>query len=261
MRFGCCAGLDTMQMVQDAGFDYIEMPVGLVKPELPASEFEPIREEILNYDIRPEAWNGFLPANMKITGPEVDEYRVERYLRTACERVEELGGETIVFGSSGARNVPEGFPMDEARDQVIHFLTLAGRIAGTYGITIAIEPLYRNECNIINTVREGSEFVRAVDHPFVKLLADLYHVVEEHEPMQDIIDAGSEIVHLHVADAGRKHPGSGMYPFREFFAALKAISYDDRVSIECVWDDFRRDCRASLEFVRAISGDARSAVA
>lgn len=252
MRFGCCAGLDRMQVVQDAGYDYIELPVAVAKAEQPDAEFEPVAEAIASFDIAPEAWNCLLPGDMKVVGPEVDNYRIERFLRTAFTRIEEVGGEIVVFGSGGARRVPEGFPMDEAREQIVEFVTLAGQIAGIHGITIAIEPLNSRESNIINSVSEGLGFVKAADHPFVKVLADLYHIDEEHEPLQDVIDAGSDLVHVHTADTGRLYPGSGSYPHREFFQALKSIDYDERMSVECVFNDFESECRRALEFLRGI---------
>ncbi|OFX16683.1 MAG: hypothetical protein A2Z18_03945 [Armatimonadetes bacterium RBG_16_58_9] len=252
MRFGCCAELDRMPLIQDAGYDYIELPVRTVKAESPDSDFEPIREEITSRDIVPEAWNCLLPNDMKVTGPEVDSYRIERFLRTAFERIEDLGGEVVVFGSGGARKVPDGFPMDEAREQIIEFVTLAGQGDGAHGITIAIEPLGSEKTNVINSIREGMEFVEVVDHPFVKLVADLYHMQEEGEQVQSVLTAGNALVHTHTADTGRLYPGSGEYPHREFFEVLRSIGYNDRMSVECTWKDFKSEIGKALEFLRQL---------
>jgi len=250
MRFGCCGELDRFQIIQDAGYDYVELPVWIVKPESSDSEFDAVREQLEDFDIFPEAWNCLLPRDMKVTGPEVDKYRIERYLRTAFERIEELGGEIVVFGSGRARKVPEGFPMDEARQQFIEVATLAGQIAGKHGITIAIEPLHCGETNIINSVREGMEIVEAADHPFVKILADLYHIDEEREPIQHVLDAGDDLVHTHTADTDRFYPGSGSLPHTEFFGALRNIGYDDRMTVECNFKDFPTECVKALEFLK-----------
>ena len=252
MRFGCCVGLDKMRIVQDAGYDYVELPVGTVKAESPDSEFGPVLEQVHSFELVPEAWNCLLPGDMKLTGPEVDRYRIERYLRTAFERIEELGGEVVVFGSGGARRVPDGFAVDEAREQIVEFVTLAGQIAGKHGIIIAIEPLNTKESNIINSVAEGLEFVRLADHPFVKVLADLYHIEEASEPIQDVVDAGNDLVHTHTADTGHLYPGSGSYPHTEFFEALRSIGYNDRMSVECIWNDFDAECPKALEFLRKL---------
>ena len=188
--------------------------------------------------------------------PMVDNYRIERYLRTAFERIEELGGEIVVFGSGGSRAVPEGFPMDEARSQLVEFVTLAGQIAGKHGITIVVEPLH--DCNIINTVIEGLDIVRAADHPFVKVLADLYHMDEQNEPVSDILAAGENLAHTHTADTGRLHPGSGSYPHAEFFAALRDIGYEGRVSVECKFLDWDTEPRKALEFLRSMDAATRA---
>jgi D-psicose/D-tagatose/L-ribulose 3-epimerase len=256
MRFGCCASLEQMQRVQDVGYDYIELTVGTVKAEQAEIEFEPVRELLDSFDIRPEAWNCLIPGAMKVVGPEVDLYRVERYLRTAFERIEEVGGEIVVFGSGGARRVPEGFPMDEARDQLCEALTLAGQVAGAYGIMIALEPLASGSTNIINTFPQGAELVKRVDHPFVKLLADLQHMVDEGESPSAIGTLDVEIVHTHTADTGRLYPGSGSYPTREFIQVLKGVGYDERLSVECIWGDFYAECPKALKFLREL--DART---
>ena len=255
MRFGCCAGIEQIRTVAEAGYDYIELPVGTVKAESPDSEFDTVREQVSAGGMVPEAWNCLLPGDLKVVGPEVDNYRAERYLRTAFERIGELGGEVVVFGSGGARRIPDGFSADEAQSQVDGFVALAGQIAGAHGITLALEPLNTKETNVVNSVREGLEYVQRADHPFVKLLADLYHIDEENEPLQNVVDAGNELVHTHTADTGRYYPGSGSYPHREFFEALRSIGYNDRMSVECRWNDFDSECIKALDFLRGLDAE------
>ena len=43
------------------------------------------------------------------------------------------------------------------------------------------------------------------------------------------------IKHIHVADSGRFAPGTGDYPYREFFGMLHSIGYDGLISVECRW--------------------------
>ena len=250
MRFGICAALDRMQLVQDAGYDYIELPVATVMAESPDSQFESVAEEVRSCTIVPEAWNCLLPSDMKVTGPEIDKYRSERFLRTAFERIEELGGEIVVFGSGDARKVPEGFPRDKAREQLLEFVTLAGQIAGTHGITVAVEPLDSRETNIINSIKECIELVDAADHPFVKVCADLFHMDQENEPVREVLAAGNALVHIHTADTGRLYPGSGTYLHREFFEALRSIGYNDRMSVECALKDYKTEIKKALAFLR-----------
>lgn len=252
MRLGCCIGPDKIETVRDIGYDYVDLRVGEVKPESPESEFEAVSEIISSSGIIPEAWNCLLPGDMKPVGPEVDSYRIERYLRTAFERIGELGGEIVCFGSGAARMVPEGFPADEAHDQLTRFLKLAGQVAGAHGITIAVEPLNRNQTNSINKIAQAVELVREVDHPFVKVLIDLFHMMFEAEPFSAIAEAAGLIAHAHVSDTGMLYPGSGSYPTREFIQALKAADYDGRLSVECSWSDFDLECGKAYDYLQGL---------
>lgn len=252
MRFGCCADVSKVKAVQEAGYDYIELPVADVMPEQPDSEFDSVRQKLGEAEIVPEAWNCLLPKDLRVTGPEVDGYRLERFIRTAFWRIEELGGEIVVFGSGGARTVPEGFPMDEARDQIIEFLAMAGQVAGIHGITIVVEPLNKRESNIINSVPEAVEIMTAVGHPFVKVLADLYHIDEESQSLEDVLRAGDDLAHTHTADTGRLCPGTGSYPNADFIRMLKRIGYDERLSVECIFRDWDVEPRKALEYLREL---------
>jgi sugar phosphate isomerase/epimerase len=254
MRIGCCISPENADVAAEAGYDYFEPAVGLIRPESPDSELEPVYEAIHQAEIVPEAWNCLLPPDMKIVGPEVDSYRIERYLRTAFHRIGELGGEIVVAGSADARRVPDGFPMDEARDQLAEFLTLCGQVAGPNGITIAVEPLNTTMTNILNSVPEALEMVRRVDHPFVKLVVDFYHMMADGRPLEDITAAKDEIVHVHVADTGGRYPGSGDWPIGKFIGMLADIGYDERVSIECRWDNFPVECVEAIGFLRGLVG-------
>ena len=53
----------------------------------------------------------------------------------------ELGLKIIVFGSGGARKVPEGFSQDEAYKQLVEFAKRIAPEAKKRGIVVAVEPL------------------------------------------------------------------------------------------------------------------------
>jgi len=101
------------------------------------------------------------------------------YVAGALGRLKRLGVKVVVLGSGGARRVPDGFSRTR---RSISWWTSARRIAPVArenGITIAIEPLRKQETNIINTAREGLALVKAVDRPEIRLLVDYYHLAEE----------------------------------------------------------------------------------
>ncbi len=70
-------------------------------------------------------------------------------------KAREMGTQILVFGSGPAKNIPEGFPFQKGYEQIVNLLREISRPARECGITIVIEPLRKEECNIINTFEEG----------------------------------------------------------------------------------------------------------
>jgi len=73
-------------------------------------------------------------------------------------------------------------------------------------------------------------------HPNVRLLADMFHMARNGEDMQDITLAGTDLRHCHIASPeGRMYPmpgDGGNDTYAAFFAALRAIDYAGRMTIE-----------------------------
>lgn len=201
------------------------------------------------------AFNCFVPAEIKTVGPDVVRDQLEAYVSTTISRAAAVGAELIVFGSAGSRRVPEGYPRASAWDQLVWFLGLCADHAERHGLTIAIEPLNTNECNILNSYSEGVQMARDVNRPSIKVLADTWHFAVDDEPLDDILQAPEWLAHVHLADSpGRGHPGTGSYPFGRLFGILHEIGYAGRVSIECAWPpDLRRASAEALTFLEPLA--------
>ncbi|MGI6705838.1 MAG: sugar phosphate isomerase/epimerase family protein [Clostridia bacterium] len=254
MRLGVCTSLEHIGLLEKSGYDYIEL--GLASLEaLAEKDFRELRRRVENSSIKAEAFNGFFPANIRLVGDAVDRQKIQDYLDKMVERAAQLGGKIIVFGSGAARAVPEGFSKERAFEQLVDFLRLADPVAERYGITIAIEPLRVQECNIINTVREGLALAKAVDRPHIRLLADTYHMAFQQEGMDAIVEAGREyIFHIHVANPdGRVYPklGDGV-DYGALFDALKEIGYQGRVSIEASTKDLAKDIKDAMALWKSL---------
>jgi sugar phosphate isomerase/epimerase len=99
---------------------------------------------------------------------------------------------------------------------------------------VFLEPLNRYEATFLRRVEQAVELAKAVDHPRVVALADLFHMnIEEANMAEPIVAAGTILGHVHIADNNRLQPGAGCLDFQKPFAALKQINYDSYVSIEC----------------------------
>lgn len=278
MKFGCCIGLggyippearnagkttaDSYQeqvewlirqigYLKSTGYDYVEFPVGMVAG-VSDDAYVYLRTALRRATLRPEAFNCFIPANLKIVGPDVDANALKAYVELAAARTSECGAKVIVFGSGGARNTPDGFSTLKAESQIMDFLNMAAKIAFQRDLVIAIEPLNRHECNSINLVADAVEMAKDLSNPSIKVLADFYHIDEEKESFDTIESACELLAHVHVADTGRLNPGSGTYDYNGFFHALHAIDYQGRISIECNLRDFEKDTANSIRFMKSM---------
>ena len=149
-----------------------------------------------------------------------------------------MGIGIVVYGSGASRQVDEGFARARAEQQFVEALRTVGPPAAAAGVTVVVEPLNTAECNLINSVTEGAEAVRAAGHPHVMLLADLYHMLREDESPAAIERAGALIRHVHVAErAQRTPPGVAGDDFRPFLRALVGTGYAGAYSLECRWRD------------------------
>lgn len=252
MKYGVCATPEDTPALAKAGFEYLELNTQVfLKPEEDEAAFRPQFERIQKSLLPCRAANVFMPAHLKIVGPQVDWAAISRYVETACTWAQRVGVETIVFGSGGARAIPEGFDRQRAQAQLLDFGRMLGDTAGRYGVIIAVEPLNRGETNVWNTTRECADYVREVNHPHVRLLVDAYHWALEQDSAEEIVAAGPLLRHTHIATyKARVAPGAEPCDFGPFFRALKAAGYDGRMSIEGAWADLPGQAAGALAELR-----------
>jgi sugar phosphate isomerase/epimerase len=239
MRYGICGNPEIATLAAEAGYDYFEWSVGsLLKPLEDEDAFQTALKEARAASLPCEAVNVFVPPHLKITGPQVDFSYLRHYAATALRRAEEAGVQVIVFGSGGARAIPDGYPRPAAWDQLVEFCSMLGPQAHDHGVTIAIEPLNRKECNVLNSVGEAVSLARAVMHPSIRVLVDAYHWAIDQDSIEDLISAGPLLAHAHIATlANRRPPGIEPQDFGPFFSALEQAEYQARISIEARIDD------------------------
>jgi sugar phosphate isomerase/epimerase len=254
MQLGCCASLADIDKVAGAGFEYIECGVSTMKPEEDDAAFAPVLAALRSASIPIRACNNFIPGDLKVTGPNVDQARLVRYATKAIERMHAVGVRVVVFGSGGARNIPDGFPRERGIEQFVAFAHTVGEIAQKNGLMVGIEAINRGEkTNMINTLTDAVDIAQRVNHPSVKIIADVYHMALEHEPNRHILDYKDWIVHVHLADApGRLAPGRESLPWAEAFDYLHQAGYDGVMSYECRWQDLAKEGPESIAFVRRV---------
>ncbi|UCD74479.1 MAG: sugar phosphate isomerase/epimerase [Phycisphaerales bacterium] len=256
---GVCTSVANAALLREAGAAYIEEGVrGLLIPDRPDEEFAEKLKAAEQCGLPVRAANGFLPGSLKCVGPEANHEAVLAFAETAFRRAALVGIRHIVFGSSGARSIPDGFDRRQAELQFVALLGKMAMLARPHNVVIVIEPLNRRETNFINSVEEGAMLARAVQHPNVMLLADIYHMLCENEPAENIRAAGDLIRHLHIAEKeGRRAPGVGGEDFTPYFQALHDIGYKGGISIECRWSEMAEELPKAVKTMREQMGKVR----
>ncbi|CAG7643350.1 sugar phosphate isomerase/epimerase family protein [Paenibacillus allorhizosphaerae] len=249
MKIGWCTSIQNAELLKEIGYDFIELPVAPLPLEQDSGLADAMKP-ILASPIPTSAFNILFPKDMKLVGPDANDARIRHYIARAAAVLSEARAGIIVLGSGGARNVPDHCERLRAEQQLLQVLDwCADELKGT-GVTLAIEPLNRKESNIINSVDEAVEYAQQINRPEVRVLADFYHMDEEQEPLDALRTNGAWLAHIHLADTGRRHPGSGTYDYNTFFGILKEIGYTGMISAECKADDPANDMRSSLQFLK-----------
>ena len=245
MRLGCCGGLETIEQVRDAGFDFLEVGV---QPVLRGDDDDATwRADAPDPDKLPlplEAANSLLPKAHPVVGPERDMDGLRTYMQRVAERAARLGIQRLVFGSGKARYRPEDVSAGDAMDQMAEFCRMAGDVCAAHDVVLVVEHLNQGETNTINSLEDELTLIDRVNHPAVEALVDSYHFGLEDESDEAIVKLGNHLKHVHVAEpVGRHEPGAHgppnesaqAYDFESFFCALRKIGYDERISFEGKW--------------------------
>ena len=235
---GLCSAWANSELARQAGCSYMEESVAkILMPDNSEAEFKKQFEALsLHQPLRAECFNVFLPRELKSVGDQANQEGILKYASVAFERAEIVGAKIMVLGSGGSRTMPDGFDRATAKEQFISLCRLLALLAARHNITLAVEPLNRQETNFINTLREAAAVVDAVAHPNLKMTCDIYHAMRENDPASEMVRYQEHLVHCHIAEKqDRTPPGVNGEDFTAYLSALKKINYKGRVSLECHW--------------------------
>lgn len=266
--FGACRdSVADVTIMRDLGYDFWEWNAGFAfDPSKDDAWWQTQKEEIAKRPLPLRSCNGFIPGRFRLTGPNADHSKALDYAETILRRADEVGVETVVFGSGGARNVPGDFTgnpwpnIEEGTRQYADFCrALTKRVADLKKVKVVIEPLRPNESNIINYVFQGLAICREINSPRLMQLADIFHMMMGGDSASAIVDAGSLLAHCHIADyKTRMFPGfdpAETERMRPYFAALKEIGYAGGVSCECSWGaakDFSKNASIAIATMKGL---------
>jgi D-psicose/D-tagatose/L-ribulose 3-epimerase len=160
---------------------------------------------------------------------------------------------------------------DEFRAGVDTLRQVAEKARAT-NIRLGVEYLNRFENYFLTTAADTARFVRAVNHPSLRMMYDSFHAhIEEKDQARAIASCAAETIHVHVSENDRGIPGTGQVRWDSFWSGLKSSGYDGYLTIEAfgralpalaaatrVWRDLFPDplglCRDGLAFIKKSTG-------
>lgn len=242
MQYGYCTGfstdphfklgLDLLPMIRRLGFDYVEFPL-MNFQDMSEDEFAAIVGDVERNNLSCPVACNFFPGSVRLVGKDLNKGLIASYLDEILPKLDRLGIRKIILGSGPARTFGPDQTREEAFEQFCDVLrTVILPRTKKFGMTVCIEPFERTYCNLIISVLEGLELVEAIGDDGLELMVDLYHMLSNGEPLDELEQCFSHIRHVHIAGPDRRVPEeSDSYIFRAL-EILKKLGYDGTVSFE-----------------------------
>lgn len=170
--------------------------------------------------------------DLQLFDTAVNRAAMSDFLRRAIDFGAAVGAHALVFGSPKNR-LRGSLSLGDALDIAVPFFRALGAHAHAQRVALCIEanpPEYG--CDFITTTADAIEFCRSVDHPGIRLNADLGGMTLSRErPVQSLEAAAPFIAHFHASEPNLAELGARAV-HEAAATGLAAINYDGWVSIE-----------------------------
>lgn len=219
------------------GFERSEIPAGLmIDPVTTNAEWAEKKKEILSWGLPPIKVSSHW-LDKPCTTSDADWELLEFWTKRILGRLSDLGVETAgVYGLFFPK--VDGYSEIKQMDQAIRYANLLGDIAKANNMRICLEPM-ANKNTWFPTYAEGLAFAKKVNHPRVKVMADLNYFIKNKEPF-DVIKEDPEFnLHCHVAGSAPEGAQPNVGGIRDihkaFFKVLRETHFEGAVSCACPW--------------------------
>lgn len=246
-----------MAAARSWGYDFIEIGARAVVPFEPDAAWQPRRRQLEDAGIPVTHLAGFIPAEARFVGPNVDWGGVRGYLETCICRAAEVGVRVFNWGSPASKSVPVGWSYAKAFEQIERAGHLIADIMEPLDCTAVIEPINPRECNIIYYLTDAVLVAASIDRPQIRVLADFLHVTLQNEPLEHIPAVRAWLAHVHTSGPERHFPKpTDGWDHAAFLRALRQAGYDRTLSFECSriapGAAYADEARAGIAFIRAL---------
>jgi len=148
------------------------------------------------------------------------------YLHREIPFTAAVGG-TYLLVVPGAVGRPQAYDISEF-DRSVQTLRLVADLFVTHKVKAAIEPIRPEEVSLVHTIADAKRYIQAVGHPGVRHInGDVYHMqTTESHIGEAVLEAGDQLVNLHMADSNRCALGDGSLDLDTIIMALYLVGYN-----------------------------------
>lgn len=139
------------------------------------------------------------------------------------------GGKTVLYVAGWqVFGTARGQAWDWSRSALIE----VADYAADFGVTIAVEPT-SSDSNLVDSCDDLIDMIDQADRPNVAGMFDTFHTLYRNEVPTDYVHRlGSRLCHIHLADANREPPGSGVVDYVSLIDALRQHDYQGFLTME-----------------------------
>ena len=165
------------------------------------------------------------------------------------------GPSVMVFGSPKQRGTDGQSTPAAATRRFTEGLAELAPHAQSRNVTVLVEALPANQCDVVRTLAEAAAIVREIDSPAIQTMFDTHNAVDEAEPASVLIERTFPLIrHVHVNEMDGRYPGTGNYDFASLLRTLERLHYRHWISLEVF--DFAPDpvtiARQSIGYLQSL---------
>jgi len=230
--------------VRSIGFDILELAVE--NPEL--LDIPAIKTTLHKNNLDGIMCGVFGPdRNLCSFDPKLRE-NARKYIQWMIDAAAEIGSATVcgpMYSSVGKDHLEDSEARRKEWNLAVEELRGMADYAQGKGVKLALELLNRFETDMLNTVKQGINFIREVGCDNIGFHLDTFHMhLEEKSSPEAIRLAGDKIFHFHACENDRGVPGTGQVHWQEIGTALKSVNYQGPVVIESFTAEVKEIARA-----------------
>jgi sugar phosphate isomerase/epimerase len=224
--FGIESLASSAARLQRNGIRFIELHGNHYGPDLgyKAAETKTI---LSDHGIRTAGICGmFSPDNDLSSNRAIQRQAAVNYLTREIEFTKQMGGGYVLV-VPGAVGRPAAYDRTEF-ERSVETLRLVADLFVKHGIKAAIEPIRSAEVSFVHTIAEAKKYLQAVGHPGIACInGDVYHMQSEESHIGEaILEAGDQLINLHMADSNRCALSEGSMDLDTIIMALYLIGYN-----------------------------------